>query len=393
VYFQPKAWADRAFCNQWAEDQLKDISDEHHKKADGTREDLLLFLDNLDAQVQEPFKRACLHNARASVHFYPANYTDHLAPPDAGFGAQLKHWFGVYLDAWLWHKNNIDHWESGKFPASERRVLVTHILSRAWKKVIAEANSDSLLRYFTKTGCAVTANGEDDELICPQPFEKGEFKLDTVPDAAAQVQPPLNTAGTEEEPEEPDDDMEDDLYDGILDAFAAQPGSARITLDEGEGEEVGGALDEDDAYCLFEALSAGREGGTYQYVPLPEGGAKDVQNGDIIVKLFTTGWERGKVEDMKKASPKQKREAKDFTVPRLVRYVLDSSYWLHDLGNENATYLSAEQFKNLDEANAGEAGEGVEVGAWCIVSHVPSEMDDDEEESGDGGSESDEGGE
>ena len=187
--------------------------------------------------------------------------------------------------------------------------------------------------------------------------------------------------------------MEDDVYDGIIDAFAVKPGSARITLDE--GDEVGGALDDEDEdlYCLFDALRAGREGGTYEHVPLPEGGAKDVQNGDIIVKLFTTGWERGKVEDMKKASPKQKREAKDFTVPRLVRYVLDSSYWLHDLGNEKATYLSVEQFEQLDEANAGEAGEGVEVGAWCIVSHIPSVLDDDEDGSEDGGSESDEGGE
>lgn len=87
---------------------------------DGRREDLLLFLDNLDAQVQETFKRKCLEVARASVHFYPANYTDHLAPPDAGLGTQLKHWFGVYLDMWLWDKDNIDHWESGKFPASSK---------------------------------------------------------------------------------------------------------------------------------------------------------------------------------------------------------------------------------------------------------------------------------
>lgn len=70
---------------------------------------------------------------------------------------------------------------------------------------------------------------------------------------------------------------------------------------------------------------------------------EDVNAGDIIIKLFTTGWERGKVEDIKKGSPSQKREAKDFTVPRLVRYVLDSSYWLHDLGDEDAVYLTEEQ--------------------------------------------------
>ena len=112
---------------------------------------------------------------------------------------------------------------------------------------------------------------------------------------------------------------------------------------------------------------------------------EDVNTGDIIMKLFTTGWERGKVEDIKKGSPSQKREAKDFAVPRLVRHVLDSSYWLHDLGDEDTVHLTEEQFKNLEDGGT-EADEGVSVGAWCIVRHVPSQLDvidhetDDEED-------------
>ena len=176
------------------------------------------------------------------------------------------------------------------------------------------------------------------------------------------------------------------MYDGIIGAMAynADIHSHRIALDD--AVENGGDLHEvedEEVYRLFEALEPGREGGKYVYEPFPTGGAKAVQNGDIIVKLFTTGWERGRVEDMKKASPSQKREAKDFSVPRLVRYVLDSSYWLHDLDDDNAAYLSEEQFNNLDNGASVEADEGVQVGAWCIVRHDDSfDIDDDDDDDG-----------
>ena len=88
--------------------------------------------------------------------------------------------------------------------------------------------------------------------------------------------------------------------------------------------------------------------------------------------------------DTRKASPSQKREAKDFSVPRLVRYVLDSSYWLHDLDDDNVAYLSEEQFNTLESGDGIEADEGVQVGAWCIVRHIPFDSDDSDDSGGDG---------
>ena len=116
------------------------------------------------------------------------------------------------------------------------------------------------------------------------------------------------------------------------------PPSACRTLDEdfagaiernvpSDEDEVVHKEDDDDVDRLFEVLAPGR----YEYVSLPTGGAKEVQAEDIIVTLFTTGWERGKVEDIDRASPSQKQVAKRFSIPRLVRYISDNSYWLHDL--------------------------------------------------------------
>ena len=126
--------------------------------------------------------------------------------------------------------------------------------------------------------------------------------------------------------------------------------------------------DEEEDVTLLEALTPGK----YEYVPLPASGTTFVQNGDIVMTLFTTGWERGKVEDIAdKATSSQKRVARGFSVPRLVRYVSDWSYWLHDLDNP-AIYLSKKQFNNLN-AGRTEASVGVKVGAWCVVRRIDSQ--------------------
>ena len=151
-----------------------------------------------------------------------------------------------------------------------------------------------------------------------------------------------------------------------LDSDFAGAIERNVSSDEDDKEEDE-SEEEDEDTTLLEALTPGK----YQYLPLPAGGTKFVQTGDIVVTLFTTGWERGKVEGMDKATQSQKRVARGFSVPRIVRYVSDWSYWLHDLDNP-AIYLSTTQFNNLI-AGRTEASEGVKVGAWCVVRRVDSQ--------------------
>ena len=67
--------------------------------------------------------------------YYSPEYTKNLAPPDAGDGAQIKHWFGIGIDAWLWEEQNGEDWKSGKLPSWRKRVIITHLLKDYWKKV------------------------------------------------------------------------------------------------------------------------------------------------------------------------------------------------------------------------------------------------------------------
>lgn len=56
--------------------------------------------------------------------YTPPEYTDDLSPVDAGIGAQIKYWFGVYLDEWLWENENIDKWDLAGFTHLERELLL-----------------------------------------------------------------------------------------------------------------------------------------------------------------------------------------------------------------------------------------------------------------------------
>ena len=49
---------------------------------------------------------------------YHPEYTYDLDPPDAGAGNQIRFWFGVYLDEYLWDYENVKLCYLGLFPAS-----------------------------------------------------------------------------------------------------------------------------------------------------------------------------------------------------------------------------------------------------------------------------------
>ena len=192
-------------------------------------------------------------------------------------GQQIKFWFAHYLDEWLEDDDNIELWESGQFPPSQRRILVTHLLAKAWQKVCSRPAS--LRRYFTKTGCGMTATGEDDDLISPQRFKAGEYSFEYAPDELdVQPTPQLRSA--------------------------PEPAAPNLQLDETLGDVMLGVVRDDDGeinddYDINEALEAYKRGDKeYSWVDEPEGGASSLKPGDTVLFNFEWGWERGVVHPM-----------------------------------------------------------------------------------------------
>ena len=67
--------------------------------------------------------------------YYHPEYTYDLDPPDSGTWNQIRFWFGVYLDEWLWDYGNVEQWYLGPFPDSNERILINCLLTKEWIQV------------------------------------------------------------------------------------------------------------------------------------------------------------------------------------------------------------------------------------------------------------------
>ena len=74
---------------------MSHIRADHHTKEDGSKEELLLLQDNLDAQSQKKYQGVCQEGANAIFWYYPPEYTHDLVPPESGAGKNTKFWFRV----------------------------------------------------------------------------------------------------------------------------------------------------------------------------------------------------------------------------------------------------------------------------------------------------------
>ena len=100
---------------------------------------------------------------------------------DAGYAKLLKSSVNQEHTAWLDDDTNADKRYGGKFTAKEQRILITHWVGNTYQKLIGPAYDNFRWPMFQKTGCLITANGEEDNLFQPEGLENykvpppGEF--------------------------------------------------------------------------------------------------------------------------------------------------------------------------------------------------------------------------
>ena len=65
---------------------------------------------------------------------------------------------------------NAEKWygHDSSFTSKERRILITHWIGEAYEKLTSAAYDHLRLRVWQKTGCLITADGSEDQLIKPE---------------------------------------------------------------------------------------------------------------------------------------------------------------------------------------------------------------------------------
>ena len=103
---------------------------------------------------QEGYNKLCC--------YYHHECTYDLDPTDSGAGNQIRFWFGVYLDEWIWDYGNIEQWYLGLLPASYEQILINYIRTKAWIQVF---HSLGLLREISlRWGAVCTLLDKTDTL-------------------------------------------------------------------------------------------------------------------------------------------------------------------------------------------------------------------------------------
>ena len=161
VYFQKNAWADTTFSIEWAERTLKPfVSD---------LDNFILFLDNLTAHVQDRF-RETVEELNGLGWFGIPGATDIWQPVDGGYASTLKALIRQKFFNWLDDAENLDKWygADSHITASEKRILITHWVGKAYRKLTSSRYDSFRWRMFGKTGCLITADASEDGNIQPE---------------------------------------------------------------------------------------------------------------------------------------------------------------------------------------------------------------------------------
>ena len=97
----------------------------------------VLFGDNLSAQVSDGFKKS-VSDLNGVCWYGLPNATDIWQPVDAGYAELLKVFLNQKHHEWLDSDDNATKWyeSTQSFSRKERRILLTHWVGEAYKKLI-----------------------------------------------------------------------------------------------------------------------------------------------------------------------------------------------------------------------------------------------------------------
>lgn len=169
VRFQPKAWFDDSLCEDYALEEVREITSEARRAG---RESVAIF-DNLSGQTTKQHLLNLMQN-KCKRHLLPGGMTDELQLVDDGVGYALKNEMGKLHDEWLMEDGNLELWtaEGKTFGMWKKRVLITQLTAKAWENVCSRFDFESAAR---RLGMRMTVDGFDDQFIRIQGVDAYSF--------------------------------------------------------------------------------------------------------------------------------------------------------------------------------------------------------------------------
>lgn len=113
------------------------------------------------AQTTEAIQGCLKEQCNTYPVYVPGGTTSIVQPVDIVFNAPFK--AAVEREATKHLQENLDCYVQGRINASERRVLITKWVGRAWEEL--STRTDMVVRSFVKCGISVPPDGSRDDEI------------------------------------------------------------------------------------------------------------------------------------------------------------------------------------------------------------------------------------
>jgi hypothetical protein len=118
----------------------------------------LLAIDTFRAhnttEVMAAFKRL-----KTTVSLIPSRCTSFVQVLDVALNQPLK--MLIKEEADDHYDNHIEQWTAGKYTVGERRIMLTHWVARAWKRLHLEYK-DTIITAFRSVGMSLNPNRSND---------------------------------------------------------------------------------------------------------------------------------------------------------------------------------------------------------------------------------------
>ena len=157
VIFQENAWCDESVMMSWIRQKWKPAC----------QDDMMLVLDVYRAQKTDEIQQFLRDECRMEPVFVPAGTTSLVQPVDVVFNTPSKSAIDAMANNHL--QENLDDYVKGRISASERRILFTKWVGKAWEDL--SAKKDMIIRSFKKCGISVAIDGSEDKEIIIEGLE------------------------------------------------------------------------------------------------------------------------------------------------------------------------------------------------------------------------------
>jgi hypothetical protein len=164
VEFNPTAYNNEKLFLKWLNEEVIPCKREHRE--------FMLVMDVASFHKTDDVN-ALLKESKILPAMIPPGCTSLLQPLDVSINKVFKAWLQQYADEWIIERENDPDRNSKQWTPTEKRVMTTHIVGRAWERLLERP--ELIQKSFSTCGIGLRPDRSEEERISIKDMKKEEI--------------------------------------------------------------------------------------------------------------------------------------------------------------------------------------------------------------------------